>query len=326
MTGRSGCVIAANMLERIEGGRLVDVLAEIFETVHVENAQLTQVDLRGAKRLEFEPSKAVELGIVLIGRVAVSVGEETVVVNEGEVFCIPKGGAFGLSCETGKRHSSVELAEDNDARLLRGQCRVSEPEKNPLIGVLPHLITVPNSKHSNDRWVASLVDVLLGELGGNEPGASSIIVRVVELLFVQLVRVYVASTETPAHGWLRALSDPQIGVALGMIHEKPAQVFTVAGLAHAVGMSRSAFASQFTRLVGEPPLHYVARWRMLKAGLLLKDRKSSLVEIAGTVGYESEAAFSKAFKRWSGQSPGCYRRAQRERDQSPSVASQALSG
>jgi AraC-like DNA-binding protein len=109
-----------------------------------------------------------------------------------------------------------------------------------------------------------------------------------------------------------------------MIHEKPAEMFTVAGLAHAVGMSRSAFASQFTRLVGEPPLHYVARWRMLKAGLLLKDNKLTLAEIAATVGYESEAAFSKAFKRWSGQSPGYYRRESRVSE--VPLASQALVG
>jgi AraC-like DNA-binding protein len=109
-----------------------------------------------------------------------------------------------------------------------------------------------------------------------------------------------------------------------MIHEKPASTFTVAGLAHAVGMSRSAFASQFTRLVGEPPLHYVARWRMLKAAQLLKDNRLALAEIAASVGYESEAAFSKAFKRWSGQAPGCYRRERRSSFVSDST--QAMAG
>jgi AraC-like DNA-binding protein len=108
-----------------------------------------------------------------------------------------------------------------------------------------------------------------------------------------------------------------------LIHDKPAATFTVAGLAQAVGMSRSAFASLFTRLVGEPPLHYVARWRMLKAAQLLKEDKQTLAEVANAVGYESEAAFSKAFKRWSGQAPGSYRR---DRRSEPHSATQRLAG
>jgi AraC-like DNA-binding protein len=151
-----------------------------------------------------------------------------------------------------------------------------------------------------------------------------VIHRVLELLLIQLVRTHITTTQAASHGWLRALSDAQIGGALGMIHETPAATFTVAGLAHAVGMSRSAFASQFTRLVGEPPLHYVARWRMLKAAQLLKDNKLTLAEIAASVGYESEAAFSKAFKRWSGQAPGCYRRDRRSSESSEPP--QALAG
>jgi AraC-like DNA-binding protein len=126
-----------------------------------------------------------------------------------------------------------------------------------------------------------------------------------------MVRAHIAATQVVSQGWLRALSDTQIGGALGLIHEKPATAFTVASLAQAVGMSRSAFASQFTRLVGEPPLHYVARWRMLKAAHLLKEDKQTLAEVAIAVGYESEAAFSKAFKRWSGQAPGSFRRERR---------------
>jgi AraC-like DNA-binding protein len=150
-----------------------------------------------------------------------------------------------------------------------------------------------------------------------------VVCRLVELLWVQVVRTHIATTPVASHGWLRALSDAQIGGALSLIHDKPAATFTVAGLAQAVGMSRSAFASQFTRLVGEPPLHYIARWRMLKASQLLKEDRLTLAEVANAVGYESEAAFSKAFKRWSGQAPGSYRRVRRSE---PLSATQLLAG
>jgi AraC-like DNA-binding protein/quercetin dioxygenase-like cupin family protein len=323
------------MPERAKGGQAVDVLAEIFETVHVENVSLSRVAVPHEGSISIEASRTVEIVVVLDGRVLVTVGEHSESVGTNEVFCLPKGEAYDLGNDEPSRQSLVvksnqkHLADSawrsvHSPCVLRGLCRVSEPEKNPLLGVLPQLIFARSQSDVFERWVTSMIEQLLREVDENQPGASSVIVRIMEMLLVQSVRKYVLSAETPSHGWLRALSDSQIGSALGLIHEKPALSFTVASLAHAVGMSRSAFASQFTRLVGEPPLHYVARWRMLKAGLLLKDNKLSLGEIALAVGYESEAAFSKAFKRWSGESPGCYRRNHRTRE--PTPLSHALFG
>jgi AraC-like DNA-binding protein len=112
-----------------------------------------------------------------------------------------------------------------------------------------------------------------------------------------------------ASGWLGALGDVQIGSALGFIHQSPELGWTVQSLAAKVAMSRSAFASRFARLVGEPPLAYVTRWRMQKAAGLLRQSSATLADIAERVGYDSEAAFSKAFKRAVGTAPGAYRRA-----------------
>ena len=132
--------------------------------------------------------------------------------------------------------------------------------------------------------------------------------RLADVLFIQIVRGHLATLDPEASGWLSALGDAQIGAALGLIHESPESAWTVQSLASSAGMSRSAFASRFTRLVGEPPLHYLTRWRMQKAQSLLRDGRASLSDVAARVGYDSEAAFSKAFKRAVGAAPGAYRR------------------
>ena len=113
-----------------------------------------------------------------------------------------------------------------------------------------------------------------------------------------------------ATGWLRALVDPQISRALTAIHQTPERTWTVESLAEHVGMSRSGFAARFMQLVEEPPLTYLTRWRMTKASRLLRGGRASIGEISSQVGYEAEAAFSKAFKRWHGVAPGTYRKTQ----------------
>jgi len=123
------------------------------------------------------------------------------------------------------------------------------------------------------------------------------------------VRAHLAQSADGATGWLRAVVDPQIGGALGLMHEKPEERWTVEALASRAAMSRSAFAARFAHLVGEPPLTYLTRWRMQKATRLLRSEHASLGEVASRVGYETEAAFSKVFKRWTGVAPGTYRRA-----------------
>ena len=138
-----------------------------------------------------------------------------------------------------------------------------------------------------------------------------VVSRLADILFVQIVRGYLATLGGDGHGWLRALADPKIGAALSLIHQRPERTWTVGGLATRVNMSRSAFALRFTQTVGEPPLRYVTRWRMQKAAGLLRQGRAPLAEIASRVGYDSEAAFSKAFKRCIGCAPGAYRRSAR---------------
>jgi len=141
------------------------------------------------------------------------------------------------------------------------------------------------------------------------PGSEVVANRLAEVLFIQTLRAHIASgSESCKRGWLRAIFDRQIGAALRCVHENVKSPWTVQSLAAAAGMSRSAFASRFKELLGQIPLDYVTDWRMQKATQLLNQQDKKLAEIAQSVGYESEDAFSKAFKRVVGVAPAEYRR------------------
>src|SRR5262249_44476561 len=167
-------------------------------------------------------------------------------------------------------------------------------------------------------WLAASLQLLTFEARRLQPGAKAVISRLTEIIFVQAVRLWIASQPMAQGGWLGALRDPQIGAALALIHHTPAQPWSVAPRAGEVAMSRSPFAARFTALVGEPPLTYLTRWRLHLATSLLRDGRLSVREVAERVGYASTAAFSKAFKRRFGAAPALYTHRQTiRRDRQP---------
>ena len=140
------------------------------------------------------------------------------------------------------------------------------------------------------------------------PGGETVITRLADVLVIQAIRSWLARDPAARTGWLGALQDEQIGRAITLIQRDPARPWTIASLAYEVAMSRSAFAARFSQLVGEPPMHYVTRWRMHLALTWLKEDRATLGELALRLGYQSEAAFSRAFKRCMGVPPGAVRR------------------
>ena len=157
-------------------------------------------------------------------------------------------------------------------------------------------------------WLASALRFLAAEAGALQPGGEAAITRLADILVIQVIRAWLARDPAAPTGWLGVLRDERIGRALALIHRDPARAWTVAALASEVAMSRSAFAARFAALVGEPPMRYVARWRMLAAHTRLREDGASLGELAERLGYQSEAAFSRAFKRIMGVPPGAARR------------------
>ncbi|MGH9766973.1 MAG: AraC family transcriptional regulator [Blastocatellia bacterium] len=187
-------------------------------------------------------------------------------------------------------------------------------ESHPLLKVLPtflHFSGTSERTGENGKvvdWFRTTLDFISTEAASRKPGAETVITRLSDILFIQAVRAYADTVSDEQPNWFADATDPQIGEAIANIHQTPQNQWTVGQLATLSGMSRSAFASRFTKLVGEPPLRYLARWRMHKAIEMIQEGRLTTAGIASLVGYESEAAFSKAFKKWNGQGPGAYRR------------------
>jgi len=184
----------------------------------------------------------------------------------------------------------------------------------PFLAALPPLILIHGEHGQVVPWLETTLKWIAAETNSTNPGAQIMVARLADMLFIQILRAHIAENVererecTAKAGWLRAMIDPNIGKAFELIHEQPDHPWTVAGLASQVNMSRTAFSTRFTQLAGMPPLAYITRWRMLKAGDFLRRGEATITEIAATVGYESEASFSKAFKREMGVAPGAYRR------------------
>jgi AraC-like DNA-binding protein len=198
--------------------------------------------------------------------------------------------------------------------IIGGTFFVENHESHPLLKVLPtflHFSGASGESGDGSRvadWFETTLRFLSSEAAARKPGSETIITRLSDILFIQAVRAYANTVSDGQPNWFAAAADPQIGEAIANIHLAPQNSWTVEQLAALSGMSRSAFANWFTKLVGEPPLRYLSRWRMHKAIEMIRENRLTTAEIASLVGYESEAAFSKAFKKWNGQSPGAYRR------------------
>jgi AraC-like DNA-binding protein len=195
-----------------------------------------------------------------------------------------------------------------ETQLVCGSFRFERPNAHPLLELLPPIVHLRPAETPAAEWLEATLRFLGWETREAKPGTETIVSRLTDVIFVQVLRAFVQSLPEGRGGWLGALRDRQIGAAVARIHRSPEREWTNASLAESVGMSRSRFAARFSALVGEPPLAYLSRWRLETAAGHLQDGALALGEIAARVGYESDAAFSKAFRRRFGMPPGAWRR------------------
>jgi AraC-like DNA-binding protein len=179
---------------------------------------------------------------------------------------------------------------------------------NPLVAALPRTIHLSAAGSRASGWLATMMDIAVRESGSARAGRDNILARMSELMFVEAIRRHIETLPTAQTGWLAGLRDPVVGQALAALHGEPAAAWTVESLARAVGVSRSVLAERFAEMVALPPMQYLALWRMQRASRLLLEGEP-VVEVARAVGYESEAAFSRAFKKLVGEAPATWRRA-----------------
>jgi AraC-like DNA-binding protein len=189
---------------------------------------------------------------------------------------------------------------------------------NPFITSLPRVL---HGRSAASGWLSHLVQHAVSETENRDAGGETVLAKLAELLFVQVMRQYANELPAESRGWLAGLRDPQVGHALHLVHANPAADWTIETLANAVGMSRSAFAKRFAHFSGDSPMQYLGRWRMQLAARRLENPQVSIAQAAVEVGYESEAAFNRAFKKVMGVPPGTWRRGR-----SSDEAEKAVSG
>jgi len=200
----------------------------------------------------------------------------------------------------------------NCTRMVCGFLGCASTEGNPVISSLPPLLRVKLEQGGGAEWIRSTFQYAAEEVAAGRPGSETVLAKVSELLFVEAVRRYAEELPDGQTGWFSGLRDPHVARALALLHRDITRRWTVDDLGREVGMSRSALADRFIRLIGVPPMHYLATWRMQVATGKLRDTSDSLAQVAETIGYDSEATFSRAFKKAFGTAPATWRRANRQ--------------
>jgi AraC-like DNA-binding protein len=332
--GRSSASVGA-----ASGG--LDPLSDVLRVVRLAGACFFRVEASSPWWAEVPDASAiagdllpraqhlVSYHVVTSGRCWAGLADGTALwAEEGDVLVVPHGDAYALATAPGPVGRQPVAAARAFFRALAagelpptvvegggGRTRVGvvcgflgcdAAPYNPVLALLPRLVKVsPPPPPARDR-LAPLVRMAIEEARADAPGSADVLLRIGELMFVEIAR-RLAAARAPSSGWLAALREPAVGRALGLLHREPARGWTLAALARAAGLSRSTLAERFTASVGQPPMQYLARWRMQLAARLLADGTAKVAAVAREVGYESEASFSRAFRKATGEAPSSWR-------------------
>ena len=304
----------------------MDPLDDIFSAMRVRSALYARLEATAPWGVRFAARDWARFGLVVRGSCWLTLegsDEAPIALTAGDCYVVLKGADYRIQDDTGSPTPwCYHTIGDNvggvvtiggggaAATLIAGWFLFDAVGARPLMELMPPLI---HARMDQDRTqiLQSTLQLLSMETARPNLGSQVVISRLADILFVQAIRAYAATAETDV-GWLSALSDPKLSPVFHALHARVDHPWTVESLADIAGMSRSAFAARFKARVGEAPLEYLTRWRMFRAGSHLRRGQLSIGEIAARVGYESEPAFAKAFKRVIGVAPGEYRRVHAE--------------
>ena len=316
-----------------------DVLSNLLKTVRLTGATFFDIEAQDPWAVR-SPAPAsilpkilpgadhlISYHVVTEGRCfARIVGGEPIVVEAGEVVVFTKSDPHIMSSSPGLGadpptanmldiafagqmpfHLNYVSGGVISAKLVCGYLACDARPFNPLLEALPPVIKAGDSRHGDTGWLGQFIRFAMAEVAEKRAGGETVLTKLSELMFVDVLRRYVESLPPQITGWLAGLRDPHLSKALALIHDQPARDWTIETLAKQSGLSRTVLAERFTKLVGIPPMHYLARWRMQIASELLSAGNSNVASIATKIGYESEAAFSRAFKKMIGVPPSAWR-------------------
>jgi AraC-like DNA-binding protein len=303
----------------------MDILAQVLDRVRLGGTLLFHFELGHPWHLELPARPYALFHYLSQGSATLALGQgqeiqmtegDFVVVTRGEphVFYSDRRAEPLRIVEIDRSSPSLEFIRHGShtkplSTMLCGNFRVSRPMFGSVMELLPPVLLL---KPTADRgWLEAILRRMISEAALERPGQGVAISRLTEVLFVEVLRSWIASLSPGQGGWLGAISDPHIGPALKLIHENPERPWTLSDLGRRVGLGRSTFSARFTRLVGQSMQRYVIERRMAEAAFLLETSDEPIARIASRVGYETAAAFSKLFQRYHGISPGRYRASRR---------------
>lgn len=297
----------------------VDLLSQVLTLIRLRGELIFSAELTAPWALQFDAGSAY-FHVVLNGTVEVEASDgKRVVAGPGDLLVLPQGSGHSIGVGGApplpiREVLEVQIREEQLAirlggngamtHLITGAFRFEGDNMPTMIAVLPSLIHISKALRSEEEaWVEGIAHFLLAEAREPHPGAALMISRLIDILVIRAMRTWVRTAPPENRGWLGALADVRISRALKAIHDEPFRRRTVAELAGIAGMSRSSFVERFATLIGAAPLHYQTRWRLLLANEMLKRPDTRVSDIGRRVGYDSDAAFSRAFKAQFGYPP-----------------------
>ena len=314
----------------------MDVLSDLLRVIRLKGALFLHADFREpwcvnapsggdlARDLSPGTEHMAICHLVVNGRCRVQLpGRAPVLLEAGDVVVLPHGDAHrvgsGLNCGPIETLGALEIdvpqlsrlsygGHGDSAELVCGWFAYERQIATPLTSTLPPMFHARIRDRAAGAWLESAIQYAVQEASSSSPGSGAMASHLAEVLFLEALREHIENLPEAATGWLAGLRDPQIGRCIALMHERPADSWTVATLAQAVHVSRTVLAERFSALVGVPPMHYLKRWRIALAASLLRSSQAGLARIAEQVGYESEAALCRAFKAEYGTPPGAWRR------------------
>jgi AraC-like DNA-binding protein/mannose-6-phosphate isomerase-like protein (cupin superfamily) len=299
-----------------------DTLSELLRSLRVQSTVFCLAELGAPWGFSVPRRRVASFHLVLAGEAWLTREDaDPLHLGRGDVAIVPRGDPHELRDAPGSPVTAIE-AEYGDgpswevrlggdgarAELMCGGFALDRV--HPLVSALPAVVHVTARDGSPPEWLAATLELLRGELPACPPGAEAVVTKITDVFLAHAIRAHVLEHDGDT---LAALADPQVAAAVRAIHERPEHPWTVRELAARVALSRSALAARFREVVGEPPMRYVTRCRLIKAAELLRDTDAPLGAVARASGYVSEVSLSKAFSRWFGVAPGAYRRAARDR-------------
>jgi AraC-like DNA-binding protein len=304
---------------------MMDPLAQVLSDLRLACGSFKRSDASAPWGIAFRVADGPSFHVIVSGRCCLRLDAERLPLAAGDLVLLPHGEDHQLAdppegvatpladlpyTTIGDSAALSRIGGGGEpALLICGNVRFSGPIANPVIDLLPRVLVIRREAHgSTHAWLETTLAMLGAEAMSLQPGAAAIMTRLTEILVLQTIRAWLERDLDEPRGWLTALRDPEIGQALALMHRQPEAPWTVVTLAREAHLSRSVFSQRFTRLVGVSPMQYLTRWRMQVASSWMREERLSASEAAYRLGYSSEAAFSRAFKRHVKAPPGAMRR------------------